>query len=81
MTGHSGDHGAMVLRNTPLTYLGRLWCWLVVVVLIIGSALGVVIAFQRRDWPLGLTAIGAGAIGALYARAAMLGRPLRGWWH
>jgi hypothetical protein len=70
----------MVLRNKPFTHLERYWCWLVAVVLMVGCAIGTVIAFQRQHWPLGLSAIGAGAIGALYARAARLGRPLRGWW-
>jgi hypothetical protein len=70
----------MVLRKTPFTRLERLWCWLVAIVLMAGSVIGIVIAFQREHWPLGLSAIGVGAIGALYARAAKLGRPLREWW-
>jgi cytochrome bd-type quinol oxidase subunit 1 len=70
----------MVLRNKPFTHLERFWCWAVAIALMAGSAVGIVIAFQRQHWPLGSAAIGAGAIGALYARAAKLGRPLREWW-
>ena len=71
----------MVLRNTPFTHFERFWCWLVAVVLMVGGAIGIVIAFQRQHWPLGLSALGAGAIGGIYARAAKIGRPLRIWWY
>lgn len=80
MTGHFSHNRAMVLRNKPLTHLERSWCWLVGIALMAGSVIGLVVAFQRQHWPLGLSAIGVGAIGALYARAAKLGRPLRVWW-
>jgi hypothetical protein len=80
MTGRSGDDWAMVRRKSPFTHFERFWCWLAAVVLLTGSVIGIVIALQRQHWPLGLSAIGAGAIGALYALAAKLGPPLHVWW-
>ena len=80
MRGRPDDDRAKMLRKNPFTHLERLWCWLVAIALMAGSVIGIVIAFQRQHWPLGLSAIGAGGIGVLYARAAKIGRPLRIWW-